>query len=252
VVEGLVSGLVKEGFRVASAKHVRREDFSMDTKGKDTWRHSTAGANPVVMVSDKEMVIKIGDGAKSVSLDTLAKIAVDYEADVLVLEGFSFLVLKDNRVGKIICVRSRDEYDEFMKAAVGEVLAYCSIQAVDEKVLDTRGDLPAMVEKATAFIKKSQRILGILSQLPGLDCRKCGRASCWELAEDIVSKKAKVDDCVPLKLKPELKTTITVGGVEVPIQPFVAEIVRKTVLAMISTLKETNITGKEQIQINIK
>jgi len=251
VVEGIVSGLVKEGFRVASAKHVSKKDFSMDTEGKDTWRHSAAGANPVIVVSDRETVINVGDGAKSVSLDSLVDIAEDYGGNVVVLEGFSSVVLKDRRVGKIVCVRSREEYDEFRKAAEREVLAYCSVHPVERKVFDTKKDLPAMVEKATIFIEKSRRILEVLGQLPGLDCRKCGRVSCWELAEDIVSKKAKLDDCVPLKVKPELKTTITVGGVEVPVQPFVAEIVRKTVLAMISTQKTTNITGKEQIKINI-
>jgi hypothetical protein len=42
-----------------------------------------------------------------------------------------------------------------------------------------------------------------------------------------------------------------VNGAEVAVQPFVAEFVRRTVLAMVSTLKGTNITGKEQTQINI-
>jgi molybdopterin-guanine dinucleotide biosynthesis protein B len=251
VVEGLVSELVSKGFRVATAKHVRIKDFSMDTKGKDTWRHSTAGANPVIMVSDRETTVKIGDGVQSVSLDVLAKIAENNGADVIALEGFSSIVLKDKRVGKIICVRNRDEYDEFRKTVEGEVLAYCSINPIERKVFDTKSDLPAIVEKATAFISKSQKILGILSQLAGLDCRKCGRASCWELAEDILGKKAKLDECVPLKLKPELKTTITVGNVEVPIQPFVAEIVRKTILGMVSTLKGVEVTGEEQIHIDI-
>ncbi len=251
VVEGLVSELVKKGFMVATAKHVLQKGFTMDTEGKDTWRHSMAGANPVTMISDKEIVTKIRDGTKTVSLAILLKIAEENRANVMVLEGFSSLVLKDKRVGKIICVRNSGEYDEFKKNAEGEVLAYCSIQAVDEKVFDTKSDLPAMMEKATAYIEKSRKILKILGQLPSLDCRKCGRASCWELAEDILGRKAKLDECVLLKVKPELRTTITVGNVEVPIQPFVAEIVRKTVLAMISTLKGTNITGKEQININI-
>lgn len=54
-----------------------------------------------------------------------------------------------------------------------------------------------------------------------------------------------------VKSQTGLKATIIVNDAEVPVQPFVAEIVRKTVLAMISTLKGVNITGKEQIQIKI-
>jgi molybdopterin-guanine dinucleotide biosynthesis protein B len=251
VVEGLVSGLVKKGFRVATAKHVRIKEFSMDTEGKDTWRHSGAGANPVIMVSDKETVIKIGDGAQSVSLDTMAKIAEEYETNVMVLEGFSSIVLTDKRVGKIICVRNQNEYKEFMENAKGEVLAYCSVHTVEKQVLDIRRNLPVMAEKAASFVERRQKILEILKQLAALDCGKCGKATCWELAEAIYKGEAKLDECVPLKAKPELRTTITVKNAEVSIQPFVAEIVRKTILGMVSTLKGVNIEGEEQIHIDI-
>jgi Na+-translocating ferredoxin:NAD+ oxidoreductase RNF subunit RnfB len=108
-----------------------------------------------------------------------------------------------------------------------------------------------MLEKATSFIEKSRKIIEIQKQLFGLDCRKCSKRSCWELAEAIYKDEAKLEDCVPLKAKRGLKATIIVNDAEVPVQPFVAEIVRKTVLAMISTLKGVNITGKEQIQIKI-
>jgi len=55
VIEGLISELVKRPLRVASVKHIRKKGFSMDTEGKDTWRHSAAGANPVIAVSDRSM-----------------------------------------------------------------------------------------------------------------------------------------------------------------------------------------------------
>jgi molybdopterin-guanine dinucleotide biosynthesis protein MobB len=250
VVEGLVSELVKRGLRVATVKHVSRSGFSMDAEGKDTWRHTVAGANPVMLVSDVELTVKIRDGA-SVTLDTLTKIAEENGAEVVVVEGHSFVVLKDRRVAKIVCVRSKQEYAEYKEAAVGEVLAYCSIQPVDEGVLGTKAGLPLMAEKATAFVEKSRKIISIQRRLGGLDCGKCGRASCWELAEAVYGGEAELGQCLPLGAKSELKATIIVNGAEVPVQPFVAEIVRKTVLAMISTLKGVNITGKEQTQIKI-
>jgi molybdopterin-guanine dinucleotide biosynthesis protein B len=222
----------------------------MDAEGKDTWRHSKAGANPVMLVSDVEVTVKIRDGA-SATLGTLTKIAEENGAEVVVVEGHSFVVLKDKRVAKIVCVRSKQEYDEYKENAVGEVLAYCSVQPIDEQVLDTKACLPVILEKATAFIEKGWKIAEIQKQLYGLDCRKCGRDSCWELAEAVFRGEAELEQCVPLGAKSELKTTIIVNGAEVPVQPFVAEIVRKTVLAMISTLKGVNITGKEQTQIKI-
>jgi hypothetical protein len=181
----------------------------------------------------------------------LTKIAEENGAEVVVVEGHSFVVLKDRRVAKIVCVRSRQEYDEYKEGAVGEVLAYCSVQPIDEQVLDTKAGLPVMLEKVAAFVEKSRKIVEIQKQLYGLDCGKCGKASCWELAEAIFRGEAELEQCVPLEAKSELKTTIIVNGADVPVQPFVAEIVRKTVLAMISTLKGVNITGKEQTQIKI-
>jgi len=60
-----------------------------------------------------------------------------------------------------------------------------------------------------------------------------------------------LDDCVPLKLKPELKTRIVVDDSEVPIQPFVSEIVRKTILGMVSALKGVSLEGQEEVTISI-
>lgn len=250
VVEGLVADFVKKGLRVATVKHVSQSGFSMDSEGKDTWRHSVAGANPVILVSDKEMTIKIRDG-ELVSLGTLSKIAEENKANVIIVEGHSFIVLKDKRVGKIVCVRSKEEYSEFKENAIGEVLAYCSIQPIEEQVLNTKTGLPIMIEKAISFIEKSQKIIEIQRQLFGLDCQKCGKTTCWELADAIFKGEAELENCVPLKAKRELKATIIVKNAEVPIQPFVAEIVRKTVLGMISTLKGVNINGEEQIHIII-
>ncbi len=245
-----MSELAKKGLRVSTVKHVSRSGFSMDAEGKDTWRHSAAGANPVMLVSDIELTVKIKNGA-SATLETLTKIAEENGAEVVVVEGHSFVVLTDARAAKIVCVRNKEEYAEYKEGAVGEVLAYCSTQPINKQILDTKAGLPVIAEKAVAFVEKSRKIIEIQRELGGLDCGKCGRASCWELAEAIIKGGAEAELCLPLKARRELKTSIFVGGAEVPVQPFVAEMVRKTVLAMISTLKGTNITGKEQTQIKI-
>ncbi len=250
VVEGLVQELAKRGLRVSTVKHVSRSGFSMDAEGKDTWRHTKAGADPVMLVSDVELTIKIRDGV-SATLEKLTGIASENGADVVVVEGHSFVVLTDSRAAKVVCVRNKQEYDEYKGAAVGEVLAYCSTQPINKRILDTRAGLPVVVEKAVAFVEKSRKILEVQKELGGLDCGKCGRGSCWELAEAIVEGSAEAELCVVRGAKPEPRTTITVNGSEVAVQPFVAEFVRRTVLAMVSTLKGTNITGKEQTQINI-
>ncbi len=251
VVENLVSELTKMGFNVASAKHISKKGFIFDAEGKDTWRHSAAGANPVIAVSNRETIIKTRNGDATVTLEKLTKVSEENGAHVLILEGFSHIALKDKKVGKIICLRNKDEYDEYTKKAEGEILAYCSIQPFEEKILDIKESLSVIMKKVIAFIEKTRRIMEIYKQLAGLDCRKCGKDSCWDLAEAIFREESKLDDCFLLRAKSKLKATLKVGGSEVPIQPFVAEIIQKTVLGLVSALKGVDIKGNEQIYINI-
>ena len=42
-IEYLISRLSDEGYKVGSIKHVHHPDFSIDTDGTDTWRHTRAG-----------------------------------------------------------------------------------------------------------------------------------------------------------------------------------------------------------------
>jgi molybdopterin-guanine dinucleotide biosynthesis protein B len=249
IVESAVRTLTRKGYSVATVKHVNQKSFSLDTKGKDTWRHSIAGANPVVSVSDIETGILIKDGVKRFSLDALLRFAS--EADLIMLEGFSWLVLNDEYVGKILCVKNREEYEDFKKKAKGEVIAFCSMRHLGKPILRIKEDSEILVKQALKFIRKKQKISKILSILPGLDCGKCGHSTCKEMALAIYAKAAKLNDCVPLRLKSELKTRITVNDVEVPIQPFVSEIIRNSILGMITSLKGVSIRGNEEVHVKI-
>jgi molybdopterin-guanine dinucleotide biosynthesis protein B len=251
IVEALVSELVKKGLKPATAKHVGKKGFSMDTEGKDSWRHSAAGANPVMVFSDVEMILKIKDGIQRLSLDAISNLAQDYGAEALVLEGFSSLTLEDKSVGKVICPRSKEEYENYKARARGQVLVYCSINSLKPPVLNIKNSLPAIVERTATWVENRKKILDILRQLPSLDCGKCGKNTCEGLAQAIFEGKAAVDDCVPLRLKSKIKAKITVDGSNVPIQPFVAEIVRKSVLGMVSTLKGVSINGEENVAVVI-
>lgn len=249
VVESVVRGLTKKGYRVATAKHVNQEGFSIDTKGKDTWRHSTAGANPVVSVSDVETAILIRNGKADFSIDRLLRCTP--EVDVFLLEGFSDMVLDDEHVGKILCVRNEREYDAYREKARGETIAYCSHTPMGDRILGIKEDSPVLIRRVLKFIKKELRILKILSDLPGLDCKKCGYDACQEMAIAIYRKKAKLSDCQTLKLRRKLQTKIELNDVEIPIQPFVAKIFRNAVLGMVSSLKGVSIRGDEKIYVKV-
>jgi molybdopterin-guanine dinucleotide biosynthesis protein MobB len=249
VIESIVRELTKRGYRVATAKHVNQKGFSMDTKGKDTWRHSAAGANPVVSVSDVETAILIKDGALKSSLDRL--LSFTPEADIIVLEGFSWLVLDDEHVGKILCVRNREEYEGLREKARGEIIAFCSAQPMGKPILGIKEDSKTLVRRTLRYIRRKRKISKILSRLPGLNCEKCGHPSCEEMAATIYRRRAKLSDCITLKLRSKLKTRITVNDAEIPIQPFASEIIRNSLLGMVSTLKGVSISGNEEVQIRI-
>ena len=249
VVESIVQELAKRGYRVATAKHIPQKGFSIDTEGKDTWKHSTAGANPVVSVSDVETAVLIKNGEAQFSLDQLLRFAP--EVDIIVLEGFSRLILDDENVGKILCVRSREEYDDFMEKARGEIIASCGAQHIGSPILRIKEDSQILVGRALRYIRKQRKILMILSRLPVLNCGKCGYSSCEEMAVAIYRRKAKLNDCVTLRLRSKLKTWITVNDNEIPIQPFVSEIIRNALLGMVSSLKGVSIKGDEEIRIKI-
>ncbi|MBS7653998.1 molybdopterin-guanine dinucleotide biosynthesis protein B [Candidatus Bathyarchaeota archaeon] len=250
VIEHLVSELLKRGFSVATSKHISHRDFSIDTKGSDTWRHSSAGANPVIAVSSNEMSIIVK--MKSPKIEVIPHLVQSFGANILILEGFSSMVMDDKSVGKIICVRSLEEYKEFMESARGNVIAFCSFQEVGKPVIKISEDFPILTEKTLGFIERRLRILRILDSLAGLDCGKCGRKTCEEMAEKIYLGEASMDECFPLRIKSELSTRVSIDGRDVPLQPFVSEFMRKTVLGMISSLKNVSIKGDEEIRIEVK
>jgi len=249
VIENLVRGLKERGFRVATAKHVNLEGFSLDEEGRDTWRHAVAGANPVVSVSDVETAILIRDGMEKFSLDGLFRFMSG--VDIVLLEGFSKLVLENEEVGKVFCVKDQEEYEDYREGIKGEILAFCSCQSLKGPILRIPEDWKTLFKRVLSFIEKEKRISEILETLPGLDCGKCGYKTCQELAVAIYMKRAKWSDCLPLKLKPRLETRITVNGVEVPIQPFVSRIVRNSILGMVSSLKGVSLKGDEKVRVEI-
>jgi molybdopterin-guanine dinucleotide biosynthesis protein B len=249
VVEGLVGELSKRGYSVATAKHISQKDFSMDVKGKDTWRHAVAGANPVIGVSDIKTSVLIKNGTNRFSLDEL--LGFTPKADVVLLEGFSRIVLSNEHVGKIFCVRNTGEYEDFNKKTRGETIAFCSLRLLQDPILKTKEALHILVKRVLTYVDREHKISKILGCLPRLDCKKCGYASCEEMASAIYEGRAKISDCVVLKVRSELKTEISVNEGEVPIQPFVSEVIRNSILGMVSSLKGVAVKGDERVHIKI-
>ena len=249
VIEGIIQVLKKKGYRVAIAKHADSRGFSIYAKENDLQRYSTAGANPVIAVFDAESVVIVKDEEAKFSPDQLPRSR--HEIDTVLLDGFSSLVLDDDDMGKILCIKDRKEYDKHKQKARGDVIAFCSSQHIGKPILRIKEDSRVLIGRVLRYIGRKRKISEILGLLPRLDCGKCGYLTCEEMAVAICKRKAKLDDCVTLRLKSELKTRITFDCAEIPIQAFVSEIIRKALLGMVSTLKGVSIGGNERIEIRI-
>lgn len=56
-IEKMIEFLKEKGYFLIVLKHTDKEDFSIDTKGKNTWRYTQAGANIVNIHSKLESTI---------------------------------------------------------------------------------------------------------------------------------------------------------------------------------------------------
>lgn len=101
LLEYLVSNLSMKGFQIGTAKHIHHGDFTIDTPGKDTWRHAQAGARTVIAVSTDEVAIIQKTKDLQEDLTSVLKL-FDTKIDMIFLEGLHTLVLQRNDVYKII------------------------------------------------------------------------------------------------------------------------------------------------------
>lgn len=84
LIERLITELTQKGYKVSTIKH-STEKISLDTPGKDTYRHRDAGANISCLISASEttMISK-----SPFSLDTAIKmIEVVGGIDLILIEG---------------------------------------------------------------------------------------------------------------------------------------------------------------------
>ena len=214
-VEVLIKGLTEKGFKIGSAKHIPDPEFTIDTKGKDTWKHAKAGADTVLSVGQNELaVIKKVDTTKFYLKQIVAEFSD--EIDIIVLEGFKRLVGEDSSIPKLVTVNT--EYD--VKAAINgykNILAFIGLAPDNEMEI----------------------------KIPIIDVLKGP-----EKLVDLVNQKVGV--LVERKRQREEKITIHVNYDLLPLGDFVQDILRNTVLAMVSSLKGVKIKGEEKVSIFIK
>jgi len=214
-IEALIKGLTKQGYTVASTKRIPEPGFTIDTEGKDTWRHAKAGANTVLSVAPKELAVIKKVDTKNYTLEQFVAELPD-ETDIIIIEGFKSLVGEDMTIPKIVATKNDDEISEALDR-YKNIIAF--IGHIPDQKMET--------------------------EIPFIDTLKEPE----KLVELVTSNVAIL---VERKRTREEKITIQVNEQILPLGDFVQDIVRNSVLAMVSSLKGVKIKGEEKVSIVIK
>ncbi len=112
LIEKLIRRLRNEGYKIATIKNIPKR-FSIDTEGKDTWKHGQAGASVVVASSPDEtaFIFKRGMELKEIA-DILNEIV---HPDLILVEGRKMERIPKISVGDIEledAIKYEDNIDE--------------------------------------------------------------------------------------------------------------------------------------------
>ena len=124
--EALIREFTSRGLKVGAVKSMRLSKFTVDTEGKDTWRHKEAGADFVISLSDGELAY-IEKRKDHAGLDDALRY-VPKDTDILICEG----VAKDDpRVIRIVVAKEASLLDDTfeVRGIKGGVIALTGIMA---------------------------------------------------------------------------------------------------------------------------
>ena len=228
VIENIIRELVRRGYTVGTVKEIHNEAFRMDTEGKNTYRHRMAGADTVTARAYHETDILMKGHADIYELLKL------YKEDYVILEGVSDANVMEIAVskedgspaisGRTFCVSGRyaNRHTEYMGLPV--------INAVTDTAR-----LVDLLEKLT------------LPLVPDVDVECCGECGtdCKSLLAEYVKEGKGIERCKVLRNNIKL----TVNGKPVQMVPFVQNILKNAVLAVVSELKGYEKNAKIKVEL---
>lgn len=218
--------LTKKGYKVAVVKHVNEH---LDLANSDTSKYKES-LTQVAAITPKESVIFLKNKKN------LEEIIKYFEADIALIEGFK----KEKTFPKIVCLREESE-----KAELFDGLQLCTAGFVSKGVDPNLYDFNILNDED---IKKIAEIaINKSFKLPNLNCGECGYQNCYSLAQEIVKGNKTPGDCPSL----EPSTLVKVNGKIVPMNPFIAKIIKNTITGLLSPLKGF-IKGDIEIKIKQK
>ncbi|HPR42432.1 MAG TPA: molybdopterin-guanine dinucleotide biosynthesis protein B [Candidatus Methanofastidiosa archaeon] len=215
VVTSIIRELRRRGYKVAAIKHISYADFTIDVPGRDTDLFSKAGARSIGVISEKETSIIYKEKKQLMEMISF------FHSDYLVLEGF-----RQALVPKILTAKNKEELEKDFRK---EVFAISGLVA--NEITEYKG-------KKAISIGNIEKLVDIIEEktfekIPELNCKGCGQ-TCEEMLYSIVDGEKTIDDC--LTIKKDIR--IVIEGKELPMNAFVQNIIRNSILGMLSTLND--------------
>jgi molybdopterin-guanine dinucleotide biosynthesis protein B len=218
IAEVLIAGLKARGHTVGSIKSIHIENFTMDTPGTNTFRHRAAGASTVCALSRTET-----DFLHYTALP-LSEILPRFTEEFVVMEGVST--------------------GDFPKIIVGHTVEDV-LGRLDENTVAISGRAAALFsegyEGLPSFdpLTQPEQLVDFVERicfekLPGLTAKNCGACGmdCKTMTTKIIKGEAARADC-----KNETLISLTIGGKEIELVPFVQKALRKVIVGFASELR---------------
>jgi molybdopterin-guanine dinucleotide biosynthesis protein MobB len=121
-IEYLTKHLTKLGFTVGVGKHIHKEGFTVDSEGKDTWRHAKAGARVVIAVSPNELAVITRTPFES-KFEDVARTLRAQGLDIALLEGFSKALANRAIRSKIVTAKNAHDLEYTLAKTPAPIMA---------------------------------------------------------------------------------------------------------------------------------
>jgi len=213
VTEVLIRELTKKGYKVAAVKHIPEQNFTIDTEGKDTWRHAKAGANKIISVAPKEIAVIHKVETEKLSLEDILQHCED--ADIVILEGFKSLIGADPKILKIVTVKNSEEAREASKI-FRPIIAFSGAAA--NRLPKENFTIPIIdaLNETEKLVKLVEEKIGQIHK---------------ESSENFA---------------------LYVDNRQISLKPFVQRIMKSSIIAMASTLKGVEVSPNDEVIVKIK
>jgi len=213
----LVSILIQRGYKIGVIKHCAE---GITLEDKDSKKYLDVNALQVVL-STKGVVVVYNRNHE----DTLEEALKHTSTPLVLVEGFKTSSIGDS----ILVVRSEEELRKLLGVVVNPIAVYTMNDVV--KPIDVQIPLyRSGEEELLADLVEKKMIEYFYSQIPRLNCGMCGYSTCNQLINKYVRGESYWCPIVS-------NVEISVDGREIPLNPFVKNIVRNIVVGITRSLK---------------